>query len=74
MARAPHNDDDKAPPFRCLDLARLVVAAAMTVLIVAVTAYAVTVVLRPGELSLWSSGAPSPSPEATTSAAAAAAT
>ncbi|KQK19836.1 uncharacterized protein LOC100841492 isoform X2 [Brachypodium distachyon] len=49
-------DDDvdatEKSTFRCLDAARWVVAAAVMVVIVAVTAYAFKVVFRPGTLSL----------------------
>lgn len=52
---APAADDaldggDEKSIFRCLDAARYLVAAAVTVLIVAVIVYAITVVLRPAEL------------------------
>ncbi|XBI76478.1 hypothetical protein VPH35_069710 [Triticum aestivum] len=43
---------DEKSIFRCLDAARYVVAAAVTVLIVTVIVYAITVVLRPAELYL----------------------
>ncbi|KAI4986928.1 hypothetical protein ZWY2020_019558 [Hordeum vulgare] len=43
----------KKSAFRCLDAARYVVAAAVTVLMVTVIVYAVKVVHRPDELSLW---------------------
>lgn len=46
-------DEKRTTAFRCLDAGRYVVAAAVTVLIFAVIVYAVTVVLRPGDLALW---------------------
>nr|CAB3469278.1 unnamed protein product [Digitaria exilis] len=52
-------DGEKSMSFRCLDVARYVVAAAVTVLIMAVIVNAVKVVLRPESLQLSSSGAPS---------------
>ncbi|CAM0870269.1 unnamed protein product [Alopecurus aequalis] len=45
-------DGDEKSVFRCLDGARFVVAAVVTVLIVAVIVYAITVMLRPADLYL----------------------
>lgn len=57
---AEDRDDDmdstEKSTFRCLDAARWVVAAAVMVVIVAVTAYAIKTVLRPGDLSIWVDG------------------
>ncbi|KAI4973013.1 hypothetical protein ZWY2020_010444 [Hordeum vulgare] len=57
---APAKDDaadgEEKPVFRCLDAARYVVAAVVTVLIVTVIVYAITVVFRPATSISVSSG------------------